>query len=82
MEHRCKFCDDYKYQKKLDRKFESDANNDPECVFNFRHELKVKLISVTRRRQKGSSARYHDGGTCGHGNYPLNFCQVCGRKLR
>lgn len=82
LEHRCEFCDDYKFQKKLDRKHESDANNDPECRYAFKHSYKVKMVSVTQRREKGSSSRYHDGGTLGHGNYPLNFCPVCGRKLR
>ena len=77
----CKFCDDYAWQKKHNRKFEDNERNDPDCAFDFRHRYNVALVVITQRRKKGSSAKFSDGARLTHGGYALHYCPVCGRKL-
>jgi hypothetical protein len=78
---RCKFCDDYRYIKKMEKKSIDRSNADPDCEVEIRRYYRVAIVSGVKRRIKNESSRWSRGGTSVHGRYPIRFCPMCGRKL-
>lgn len=78
---RCKFCDDYRYIKKIEQKSIDRDNADPDCKVETRRYYRVAIISDWKRRTKNESSRWSRSAMSTHGRYPIRFCPMCGRKL-
>ena len=69
----CKFCEDYNFQKQMNR----DLNKKYNC--KSYHKIKVKMVDYLYT--KGRDYRKAKPSTCTFGRYDINFCPVCGKKL-
>lgn len=77
----CRFCDDYKLIRERSRNFNKIHNKDPDRTFNLRSRIEIAIVERTWRY--GGNGNYiNRAGTYSCGSYPVNYCPVCGRKVK
>ena len=68
----CKFCEDYKNQKQIDREVKKLF---PNCY----HKLKLNICDYVY--VEGRDYRRSTPSSLSFGKYDINYCPVCGKKL-
>lgn len=78
--NKCKFCNEYKNLNKIYTKTSSRDNCNPDANMDIKYNQRVSIITKTKRRLHGTSV-WMKGGETFHGDYPVHYCPVCGKKL-
>lgn len=75
---KCKFCERYEFEKKINRKL--NAWNKERAEQTFKHAYSVAFVVHTWIHSKRNASRLVDYRNLGRG-FQLNFCPECGRRL-
>lgn len=75
----CKFCTDYDDLKRVTAAEHKKVNEDQSLNITLRSRYSLRIIENTYRKFRDSGITNH-AGQFGMGNYPINFCPVCGKR--